>query len=409
MNLENPETVSPRNLINSKTFSSAIEYFFGRGELSAGRRPDEPAVASSRTSAGCRPSARAASTASARASTCATCTCRTTVACARSRRPKAPNIGLISSLAIYSKLDDYGFLTTPYRRVKKGKLTDRSSSCGPTRSSASSMAPADRRSVRERRDPRGPRVGPQGRRQRTRSRRRRSTTSTSRRKQIIGVSAALIPFLEHDDANRALMGSNMQRQAVPLLISEPPVVGHRHGAPGRRELQPCRCAPRRRAPSSTSMRSQHDQIDEETYKLTKFRGLNERTCQTHKPVVVEGEQVEAGQLLADGAATSLGELALGKNLTGRLHALGRFQLRGRDPRLRTPRQVRHLHLDPHRGVRGRDPRDQARQGGVHARHPERGREGPRPASTSPGSSRSAPSSRPGTSWSARSHRSRRAS
>ena len=132
-------------------------------------------------------------------------------------------------------------------------------------------------------------------------------------KQMVGVSAGLIPFLEHDDANRALMGSNMQRQAVPLLVTEPPLVStglekdvakqQRHGRPRRegrhRHLRRRRAHQGRRA-TSTSLR--------------KFVGLNERTCLNQKPIVKLGQKVKKGQIIADGAATHHGELALGRNV-----------------------------------------------------------------------------------------------
>ena len=131
-------------------------------------------------------------------------------------------------------------------------------------------------------------------------------------KQIIGVSAALIPFLEHDDANRALMGSNMQRQAVPLLVTEPPIVGT-----GMERIVAANTNLVLRADKAGTVDYVDSQViivDGDEYHLAKYRGLNERTCHTHKPVVVEGDVVEAGQLLADGASTKDGELALGRNI-----------------------------------------------------------------------------------------------
>ena len=130
---------------------------------------------------------------------------------------------------------------------------------------------------------------------------------------MVGVSAGLIPFLEHDDANRALMGSNMQRQAVPLLVTEPPLVAtglekdvaqqQRHGRP-RREGRHRHLRRRRRASASTSA----------SITLRKFVGLNERTCLNQKPIVKIGQKVKKGQVIADGAATHQGELALGRNV-----------------------------------------------------------------------------------------------
>jgi DNA-directed RNA polymerase subunit beta len=131
-------------------------------------------------------------------------------------------------------------------------------------------------------------------------------------KQMVGVSAGLIPFLEHDDANRALMGSNMQRQAVPLLITEPPIV-----ATGlEREVAKHSGMVIRsdRNGVVTYVDSQRIRVDEKEFQLRKFVGLNERTCQNHRPIIKIGDKVKKGQIIADGAATSQGELALGRNV-----------------------------------------------------------------------------------------------
>ena len=130
--------------------------------------------------------------------------------------------------------------------------------------------------------------------------------------QMVGVSAGLIPFLEHDDANRALMGSNMQRQAVPLLITEPPLV-----ATGlEREAAMNSSMMVRAARKGVVARADADRIEigPDIYKMRKFVGLNERTCQNQKPLVKVGDRVEKGQAIADGAATHQGELALGRNV-----------------------------------------------------------------------------------------------
>jgi DNA-directed RNA polymerase subunit beta len=130
---------------------------------------------------------------------------------------------------------------------------------------------------------------------------------------MIGVSAGLIPFLEHDDANRALMGSNMQRQAVPLLIAEPPIVatGLEYAVAGNSGM----VVKAQQEGTITYVDSTRVIIDHNhIYKLRKFVGLNERTCQNHKPIVKVGDKVEKGQVIADGAATFQGELALGRNV-----------------------------------------------------------------------------------------------
>ncbi len=310
MNLENPETVSPRNLINSKTFSSAIDYFFGRGELSQvvdQTNPLSQLTHERRLSAlgpgGLNRKRAGFDVRDVHLSHYGRlCPIET---------PEGANIGLISSLAMYSRVDDYGFLTTPYRRVKKGKLTDEVVFMRADQEFGHIMAPADSpmdgkaqltgERVLARKDGDNVEVAPD-----------EVGFMDVSPQQIIGISAALIPFLEHDDANRALMGSNMQRQAVPLLKTEPAIVGT-----GMELIAAKNSNLPMRAEKAGTVRyvdSMKIMIDEDEYKLTKFRGLNERTCQTHRPLVREGQTVKAGDLLADGAASSLGELALGKNL-----------------------------------------------------------------------------------------------
>ena len=194
-------------------------------------------------------------------------------------------------------------------------------------------------------------------------------------KQMVGVSAGLIPFLEHDDANRALMGSNMQRQAVPLLIAEPPIVATGLEQRRRDELGHDRQGPAGRHRHLRRLDAGRSSTTTSIYKLRKYVGLNERTCLNQKPVVEVGQKVKKGDILADGAADLPGRARPGPQRPGRLHGLGRLQLRGRDHHQRTPREGRRLHVDPHRGVRDRDPRDEARPRGVHPRHPQRLGEG----------------------------------
>ncbi len=310
MNLENPETVSPRNLINSKTFSSAIEYFFGRGELSQvvdQTNPLSQLTHERRLSAlgpgGLNRKRAGFDVRDVHLSHYGRlCPIET---------PEGSNIGLISSLSMYAKLDDYGFLTTPYRKVVKGKLTDKVDYLRADEEHGNVLSPADAKietdgtivgdRVLARADGENIEVPPTG-----------VDYMDISPQQIVGVSAALIPFLEHDDANRALMGSNMQRQAVPLLVSEPPVVGT--GMEGVVAMNTNMVMRAKKAGTVKYVDARRIQVDEEEYKLTKFRGLNERTSQNHKPVVEVGQKVEKGQLLADGAASRMGELSLGRNL-----------------------------------------------------------------------------------------------
>ena len=310
MNLENPETVSPRTLINSKTFSSAVEYFFGRSELSQVVDQANPLsqLAHERRLSALGPGGLNRKRAGFDVRDVhlshygRLCPIET---------PEGSNIGLISSLALYAKIDEYGFLAAPYRRVKSGKLVNEVVHLRADEEVGLVMAPADLPI-----DDKGQIVG-----ERVLARRDGDNIEVAPSEvdfvdvspnQIIGVSAALIPFLEHDDANRALMGSNMQRQAVPLLKPEIPYVGTgMERVVARNSNMPifAEKAGTVRYVDATVIR-----VDEDEYPLTKYRGLNERTTQNHRPVVAEGQRVDAGELLADGASTQGGELALGKNL-----------------------------------------------------------------------------------------------
>ncbi len=221
--------------------------------------------------------------------------------------------------------------------------------------------------------------------------------------QIWSVTTALIPFLEHDDANRALMGSNMQAQAVPLLKTEAAADRHRHRAPrGDRHRRRACCAEdgrgqlrrrredRRRARTSTSCTS--------TCAPTRARSsTRSRAC----PSATDGEEGRrAGRRLLDRSGRDRAR----QELPGRLHVLGGLQLRGRDHPVRAPREGRRAHLDPHRGVRDRRPHDEARRRGDHPRHPEPLARSRCATSTSAASSASAPRSARATCWSARSRR-----
>ncbi len=310
MNLENSETVTPRTLINSKTFSSAVDYFFGRSELSQvvdQANPLSQLTHERRLSAlgpgGLNRKRAGFDVRDVHLSHYGRlCPIET---------PEGANIGLISSLALYAKLDDYGFLTAPYRRVKKGKLTDEVAYLRADQEYDLVLAPA------------GSTIDAQGKLTDERVLARKNGDNVEvppsgvdyvdvSPHQIIGISAALIPFLEHDDANRALMGSNMQRQAVPLLEAEVPLVGTGMEKPVAQNSNLLVYA--KEAGEVTYVDSNLVIIDDEEYQLTKWRGLNERTVQNQRPVVEIGQQVEQGELIADGASTQGGELALGKNL-----------------------------------------------------------------------------------------------
>jgi len=243
--------------------------------------------------------------------------------------PEGPNIGLISSLSVYAEINDKGFIQTPYRIVRDGVVTDEvlmlSAEDEENKITVPVNIPLDE------------------------NRKIASETVQARTKgdypvvtaeevdymdvspvQIVSAAAALIPFLEHDDGNRALMGANMQRQAVPLLVSEAPVVGTGMEGMVARDSRSVIVAEGPGVVESVtadSIRVRYDleggkkqmpMLDPDegvkTYTMIKFKRSNQDTCITQKPVVYAGQQLEEGDVLADGASTEFGELALGKNV-----------------------------------------------------------------------------------------------
>jgi DNA-directed RNA polymerase subunit beta len=309
MNLKDQEDMTPRNLINPKSISAAIEYFFGRGELSQVVDQTNPLsqLTHERRLSALGPGGLNRKRAGFEVRDVhishygRICPIET---------PEGTNIGLISSLAIYATVDDYGFLVTPYRTINNGKLTDEIRYLRADEEADAYVAPADVEVENNQI------VGPN-----LIARRRGDFEMVTPDQisfmdvaptQMIGVSAALIPFLEHDDANRALMGSNMQRQAVPLLEAEPPIVGT--GMERTIAHNTSMVVRSKRAGKVTQCDALKITIGNTVYPLQKYVGLNERTCNNQKPIVNLGDQVEAGQVIADGAATRLGELALGRNV-----------------------------------------------------------------------------------------------
>ena len=309
MSLKDADDMTPRSLINPKSISAAIEYFFGRGELSQVVDQTNPLsmLTHERRLSALGPGGLNRKRAGFEVRDVhishygRICPIET---------PEGTNIGLISSLAMYASVDDYGFLITPYRKVKKSKLTDEVvwlradqeadayvvSADVPVKNNAIVgdavvvryhadfvMVPTNKIEYID--------VAPS---------------------QMIGVSAGLIPFLEHDDANRALMGSNMQRQAVPLLLAEPPIVGTGLEKDVAQHSGMLVRAGHRG--TVTYVDADRIEIGPEVHHLRKFVGLNERTCQNQKPIVRPGDKVEKGDTIADGAATYQGELALGRNV-----------------------------------------------------------------------------------------------
>ena len=231
--------------------------------------------------------------------------------------PEGPNIGLIGSLATYARVNGYGFIETPYRKVENSKVLDTVDYLAATEEErfviAQANAPIDQNGsfvndtvLVRRAGGEVDRVPP--------SEVHYMDVSP---KQIVSLSTSLIPFLEHDDANRALMGSNMQRQAVPLLRAEAPLVGTGMEAVAARDsgdmvVSPVDGEVVEITGQEVVVRANDGKLHSRP--LDKFARSNQGTCINHKPVVQEGDQVKQGDLLADGSSTDNGELALGKNL-----------------------------------------------------------------------------------------------
>jgi DNA-directed RNA polymerase subunit beta len=303
--------VKVADLVNSKSVSSSINYFFGRGELS---QIVDQTNALSQLSHERRLSALGPGGLNRRRAGFEVrdvhishygriCPIET---------PEGTNIGLISSLAIFSTIDEYGFLLTPYHVVKKGKLTGDIKYLRADEEVRAVLAPPstmdyDTGKVRSdivlaRKDGELASVKAD-----------EVNYVDMSPKQIVGISASLIPFLEHDDANRALMGSNMQRQAVPLLKTEMPFVGTgMEGVVGQHSSMVAHAPKSGVVTAVDGTRIVIDQTEE--IELKKFIGLNERTCLTHKPIVNLGDKVTKGQVIADGGGTEQSVLALGKNI-----------------------------------------------------------------------------------------------
>jgi DNA-directed RNA polymerase subunit beta len=241
--------------------------------------------------------------------------------------PEGPNIGLMASLSTYARINQYGFLETPYRKVDSARVLDEIETLSAYDEDNYIIAQANAAL-----DKRGRFVNPY-----VLARHRGDFPQTEPSqvdymdispKQLVSVAAALIPFLEHDDANRALMGSNMQRQAVPLLRTESPVVGTglehvtaknagtvvRAERDGVVEYVDSEVIRIRHTKKGKSLDENPFRADEDVYYLKKYIRSNQNTCINQRPIVSKGDKVEGGDIIADGPATDHGELALGRNV-----------------------------------------------------------------------------------------------
>jgi DNA-directed RNA polymerase subunit beta len=231
--------------------------------------------------------------------------------------PEGPNIGLIGSLSSYGRVNAFGFVETPYRKVTSGRVTDQIDYLTADEEDRHVIAQAnapisddgtfvENRVLVRRKGGEVDYIGPDD----------VDYIDVSPR-QMVSVATAMIPFLEHDDANRALMGSNMQRQSVPLLRSEAPLVGtgmEYRAATDAGDVIVADQAGVVEQSSADFIAVANDDGTRTTYLVAKFRRSNQGTCFNQKPVVEEGQRVEAGQVIADGPCTDHGEMALGRNL-----------------------------------------------------------------------------------------------
>ena len=304
------ETMMPHNLVNSKLLSSVIRDFFGRSQLSQYMDQTNPLaeLTHKRRVSALGPGGLSRERAGFEVRDVhhshygRICPIET---------PEGPNIGLIASLATYAKINDFGFIETPYRKVVDGKVTNRVEYLSADLEDRHVIAQANARvnetgqfldkkvSCRYRGD--FPFMSPKG-----------IQYMDVSPKQLVSVAAGLIPFLEHDDANRALMGSNMQRQAVPLLFTEAPLVGT--GIESRVAKDSGATVVAQEAGTVTNLDANEISVSGRKYHLKKFVRSNASTTVNQRPLVKLGEKVKEGQVIADGPAIKNGELALGRNV-----------------------------------------------------------------------------------------------
>ncbi|HVZ41102.1 MAG TPA: DNA-directed RNA polymerase subunit beta [Candidatus Kapabacteria bacterium] len=328
MNIHDVETFTPAELVNARTITSVINTFFGTNQLSQFMDQTNPLaeMTHKRRMSALGPGGLTRERAGFEVRDVhythygRLCPIET---------PEGPNIGLISSLCIHARVNDFGFIETPYRRVRNGMVTDEIDYLPADKEEGLIIAPATVE------------VDEKGNIKESRVRARQSGDFVMVEpsqvewidvapNQIVSAAAALIPFLEHDDANRALMGSNMQRQGVPLLRPEQPIVGTGMEEKIARDSRTLILAERDGVVKYVDSRKivveydatltkeeqlvafADDRVKE--YELTKFFRTNQDTCINQNPTVRAGQRVKAGDVLADGCSTQHGALALGRNL-----------------------------------------------------------------------------------------------
>ncbi|MDD5711864.1 MAG: DNA-directed RNA polymerase subunit beta [Smithellaceae bacterium] len=322
MSLQDIETMMPHDLINAKPVSAVVNEFFGSSQLSQFMDQTNPLseITHKRRLSALGPGGLTRERAGFEVRDVhpthygRICPVET---------PEGPNIGLIVSLSTFAKVNEFGFIETPYRVVENGKVLDKVRFLTAIEEENFIIAPADRPL-----DKNGRFVG-----ELISARRGGDFVAVVPEEinlmdvspnQLVSVAAGLIPFLEHDDANRALMGSNMQRQAVPLMKPEVPLVGTGMEAVVARDSGAVTAAKRAGTVENVdasrivikSDGAGRDSFDTgvDIYNLTKYQRSNQDTCFNQKPIVKKGDRVKAGDIIADGPATDNGELALGRNV-----------------------------------------------------------------------------------------------
>ena len=315
MSLGELETLMPHDLINPKPVSAVIKEFFGSSQLSQFMDQTNPLseITHKRRLSALGPGGLTRERAGFEV--------RDVHATHYGRicpieTPEGPNIGLIVSLSTYARVNDFGFIETPYREVKEGKVSNRITYLSALDEEqhviAQANAPIDKdgRFTNEF-------VSTRKAGDFIMARPEDITLMDVSPNQLVSVAAALIPFLENDDANRALMGSNMQRQAVPLIRTEAPIVGTGMESVVARDSGVTILAKAGGVVDSvdaTRIVVRNDAGLVDIYNLTKFRRSNQNTCLNQKPIVFKGDNIVEGQVIADGPSTQDGELALGKNV-----------------------------------------------------------------------------------------------
>ena len=319
MTTQDQDGISPQSLINIKPVTAAVKEFFGSSQLSQFMDQNNPLgeLTHKRRLSALGPGGLSRDRAGFEVRDVhyshygRMCPIET---------PEGPNIGLINSLACYARINEYGFIEAPYRKVDK---TDPMNPVVTDEVVYMTADEEDNYHVAQANTP----LDEEGHfiNKNVSGRYREETQDYERNKfdymdvspkMVFSVATALIPFLQNDDANRALMGSNMQRQAVPLLTTEAPVVGTGMEVKTAVDSGVAEVAEKAgvvESSTSTSITIRHDDGTKKTYKLTKFQRSNQSNCYNQRPIVDKGERVEAGQVIADGPSTSGGEMALGKN------------------------------------------------------------------------------------------------